>query len=157
MCRQSVPSLTCSLSRHCGSLDSQLNLAVLALTLARSIDPKEKLQLMKSFSVRSSIAALTVVACMTGATFAQEASTQARPMFQPLKPVLRNDPATPPTPLTTWNGSFVYQSHTYKYNMVGTAPSTGKSTTIPVFLVPVVLKFTSGGKTTTFSPLSKLS
>ncbi len=112
---------------------------------------------MNRFSVRSCMAALTVIACMTGATFAQDASTQARPMFERLKPVLRNDARTPATPLTTWNGSFVYQSKTYKYNMVGAAPSTGKSTTIPTFIIPVVLKFTSGGKTTTFSPLSKLS
>ena len=111
----------------------------------------------RRFSVRSSIAALAVIACMTGATFAQEASAQhERPMFERLKPVLRNDASTPATPLTTWNSSFVYQKKTYKYNMVGTAPSTGKSTTIPVFIIPVVLNFKSGGKTTTFSPLTKL-
>jgi len=113
---------------------------------------------MKRFSVRSSIAALTVIACMSGVTFAQDAATQhERPMFERLKPVLHNDVKTPATPLTTWNGSFVFQKTTYKYNMVGTAPSTGKSTTVPVFIIPVVLKFTSKGKTTTFSPLSKLS
>lgn len=113
---------------------------------------------MKRFSVRSSIAALSVVACMTGATFAQDASTQhERPMFERLKPVLNNQAATPATPLKTWNGSFVYQKVTYKYNMVGTAPSTGSSTTIPTFIIPVVLKFTKNGKTTTFSPLTKQS
>jgi hypothetical protein len=113
---------------------------------------------MKRFSVRSSMAALTVMACITGATFAQEASTQhERPMFERLKPVLRNGVAAAATPLKTWNGSFVYQKVTYRYNMVGAAPSTGASTTIPVFIIPVVLKFTRNGKTTTFSPLTKVS
>ena len=40
--------------------------------------------------------------------------------------------------------------------MVGQAPSTGKSTTIPVFIIPVVLSFKGSKGTTTFSPLTKL-
>jgi hypothetical protein len=109
------------------------------------------------FSVLSLMAVLALIACITGAAFAQDASTvPAHPMFERLKPVLQNDAKTPATPLTTWNSSFKFQGVTYKYNMVGTAPSTGKSTTIPVFIIPVVLKFTKSGKTTTFSPLTKL-
>jgi hypothetical protein len=108
-------------------------------------------------SVLSLLAALTVIACVTGAAFAQEADTMpAHPMFERLKPVLRYDVAKPATPLTTWNGSFVYNKKTYNYNMVGAAPSTGKSTTTPVFIIPVVLKFTGKKGTTTFSPLTKL-
>ena len=43
----------------------------------------------------------------------------------------------PAVTLPTWNGSFVYSGHTYNYYMVGTAPSTGKSTTVKAFLIPV--------------------
>ena len=111
----------------------------------------------QKLSVLSLLAALTVIACVTGAAFAQEADTMpAHPMFERLKPVLRNDVAKPATPLTTWNGSFVYNKTTYNYNMVGAAPSTGKSTTIPVYIIPVVLKFKGKKSTTTFSPLTKL-
>ncbi len=111
----------------------------------------------QKFGVLGLLAALSLIACVTGAAFAQEADTMpAHPMFERLKPVLRNDAAKPATPLTTWNGSFVYQKKTYKYNMVGQAPSTGKSTTTPVFIIPVVLSFKGSKGTTTFSPLTKL-
>ena len=92
----------------------------------------------------SLLAALAVVACMTGTALAQEDTMPAHPMFERLRPTLhpRNRDA-PATPLTTWNGSFVYKSHTYHYNMVGTAPSTGTSTTVKVFLIPIALKYVS--------------
>lgn len=109
------------------------------------------------FRVLSSFAALAVVACLTGSAVAQQDTMPAHPMYEHLKPALRNEAGTPSTPLTTWNGSFVYKNKTYKYNMVGTAPSTGKSTTIPVFVIPVVLTYKSSKGTTTFSPLTKLS
>ena len=41
--------------------------------------------------------------------------------------------------------------------MVGTAPSTGKSTTVPVFIIPIALQYKSGTTTTTFSPAAKPS
>jgi hypothetical protein len=78
-------------------------------------------------------------------------------MYATLKPHLRNDIAPPATPLTTWNGSFVYRSHTYNYNMVGTAPSTGTSTTFQVYLIPVALKYVNSQGTTTFSPAHVLT
>ena len=68
-----------------------------------------------------------------------------------MTPQFGNNVTTPSTPLTTWNGSFVYKGVTYKYNMVGTAPSTGTSTTIPVIIIPIVLEY-KGTTTTTFSP-----
>jgi hypothetical protein len=103
-------------------------------------------------TVLSLLAALAVVACITGTALAQE-PVQAHPMFERLRPVLHADNGnTPVTPLPTWNGSFVYNGSTYKYNMVGTAPTTGTTTTIKTFLIPVALKFVSGGKTTVFSP-----
>jgi hypothetical protein len=40
--------------------------------------------------------------------------------------------------------------------MVGTAPTTGKSTTVPVFIIPIALQFKNGATTVTFSPLAKL-
>ncbi|HTQ53357.1 MAG TPA: hypothetical protein VMI94_02790 [Bryobacteraceae bacterium] len=64
----------------------------------------------------------------------------------------------PATVLPTWNGSFVYNGTTYNYNMVGTAPSSNTSTTVPVFLIPVKIVITaSGGGTTTFDPSHVLS
>ncbi|HLZ41524.1 MAG TPA: hypothetical protein VKQ11_11200 [Candidatus Sulfotelmatobacter sp.] len=108
------------------------------------------------FSVLSLLAALAVVTCISGATFAQD-TMPARPMYERLRPTLRNDIKAPATPLTTWNGSFVYNNHTYSYNMVGTDPSTGSSTTIPVFLIPVKLSYVTSTGTTVFSPATKLS
>jgi hypothetical protein len=60
-------------------------------------------------------------------------------------------------PLTTWNGSFTSGGTTYTYNMVGTAPSTNTTTTIPVFIIPlkIVIKGLLGS--TTFDPQHVLS
>jgi hypothetical protein len=103
-------------------------------------------------------AALTVTAC-AGAAFAQDATDTipAKPMYGHLTPHLRADVKTPATPLKTWNGMFTYQSHTYKYNMVGTTPTTGTSTTIPTFIIPVKLTYTTSKGTTSFTPQTKLS
>jgi hypothetical protein len=111
------------------------------------------------FTVLSLLAALLVVASVAGTAFAQDATDTLpmHPRFARLTPHLSNDVRTPATPLTTWNGSFVYKTKTYKYNMVGTTPSTGTSTTIPVFIIPIVLKYVSGTTTTTFTPETKLS
>ncbi|MGA7906751.1 MAG: hypothetical protein WCA16_05020 [Candidatus Sulfotelmatobacter sp.] len=107
----------------------------------------------------SLLAAFAVVACLATTAFAQDAqdTLPAHPLYTRLLPHLTAGSGTPATPLTTWNGSFVYKSHTYNYNMVGTAPSTGTSTTVPVFIIPIALSFTSGGKTTIFTPTTKLS
>jgi hypothetical protein len=111
------------------------------------------------FTALSLMAALLVVAGLAGAAFAQDAkdTLPAHPMYKQMTPHLGGEVVTPATPLTTWNGSFVYLGHTYNYNMVGTTPSTGTSTTIPVFIVPVALTYTSGGTTTTFTPATKQS
>jgi len=110
------------------------------------------------FTALSLLAALAVVACMTGAAIAQEADTMpARPMYGHLKPNLRADIKTPATPLTTWNSTFVYKTKTYKYNMVGTTPTTGTSTTIPVFIIPVKLQYVTSHGTQSFTPNTKLS
>ena len=106
------------------------------------------------FTALSVFAALLVVASATGAAFAQDAkdTVPAHPRFARLTPHLTNDNGTPATPLTTWNGSFVYKSKTYNYNMVGTAPSTGTSTTIKAFVIPIALKYVKNGQTTIFRP-----
>jgi hypothetical protein len=57
------------------------------------------------------------------------------------------------TPLTTWNGSFVSGGSTFTFNMVGTAPSTGTSTTVQAFIIPI--KLVVG--THTFDPQTVLS
>jgi hypothetical protein len=108
------------------------------------------------FTLLSLMAALLVMATTAGTLFAQDAKT-AVPRYEVRTPHLRADDATPATPLTTWDGSFEYNGTTYKYNMVGTNPTTGTSTTIKVFLIPIALKITSGGKTTTFTPETKQS
>lgn len=104
-------------------------------------------------TVLSLLAALAVFACVTSTAFAQEDTMPAYPMFERLRPTLHADTGNAPaTPLKTWNGSFVYKSHTYNYNMVGTDPTTGTSTTVKVFVIPVALKYVSNGTTTIFSP-----
>src|SRR5205814_4976589 len=63
-------------------------------------------------------------------------------------------------PLKTWNGSFTFSGTTYKYNMVGTAPSTGSSTTVQVKIIPIKIVITGkgpGATTTTFDPAHVLS
>ena len=57
------------------------------------------------------------------------------------------------TPLTTWNGSFVSGGSTFTFNMVGTAPSTGTSTTVQAFIIPI--KLVVSGQT--FDPQTVLS
>ena len=57
------------------------------------------------------------------------------------------------TPLTTWNGSFVSAGKTFNFNMVGTAPTTGTSTTVQAFLIPIKLVIGSQ----TFDPQTVLS
>ena len=106
---------------------------------------------MKRKTVHSLLAALAAVACVTGTAIAQEDTIPARPMYAHPKPVLSAEPSKAPvTPLTTWNGTYVYSGTTYKYNMVGTTPSTGTSTTIPVVFIPIKMVYKTTKGTTTF-------
>jgi hypothetical protein len=108
------------------------------------------------FTALSLMAALVVMAIMASTAFAQEAKSAdtmpAHPIYTRLTPHLSQHVGPPLTPLTTWNGSFTYSGATYNYNMVGTNPTTGTSTTVKTFLVPIALKYTSNGQTTTFTP-----
>lgn len=110
------------------------------------------------FAPLTLLAALTAAAYLTGSALAQnQADTMlAKPMFVRMQPHLRADVQTAVTKLPTWNGSFIFQSKTYKYNMVGTAPSTGTSTTIPVFIIPLKMVYKIGTTTVTFDPQHKL-
>lgn len=107
--------------------------------------------------VLSLLSALVLLMGVSGIALAQEDTMPARPMFAHPKPILRADIQSTATPLTTWNGSFVYNSHTYNYNMVGTAPSAGTSTTIPTYLIPVKLSYVTSAGTVSFSPAHKLT
>ncbi len=109
------------------------------------------------FTALSLLAALAVVGCITVAASAQD-TLPARPMYGHLTPHLFAGVKTPAAALTTWNGSFTLNGTIYHYNMVGTAPSTGTSTTIPVFLIPVKMVYKSSTTTVTFDPAThKLS
>jgi len=110
------------------------------------------------FTALSLLAALAAVACMTGAVLAQDQDTMpARPMYGHVPPHPGTDSKAPVTPLPTWNGSFNYQGSIYRYSMVGTAPSTGTTTTVPVFIIPVKLTYVTGTTSQSFSPFRKLS
>ena len=106
-------------------------------------------------TVLSLLAAFALLTCFMSTATAQEDTITGRPMYGHPKPNLRNDMATAATPLKTWNGSFTYQGSAYHYNMVGTVPKTGTSTTVPVFVIPVVLQYVTSTGTTTFSPNKK--
>jgi len=66
-------------------------------------------------------------------------------------------PRSSSSPLQTWNGSFVHNGTPYSYNMVGAAPSTNVSVTIPVYIIPVKIVVTNNGKGFTFDPAHLLS
>lgn len=84
-----------------------------------------------------------------------------RPMFRRLPAKLQpsaNVTKAASTPLKTWNGSFTYSGKKYSYNMVGTAPSTGTSTTVAVEIIPVKIVITNrSGVKTTYDPSHVLS
>lgn len=107
------------------------------------------------------IATAALVGLCLASAFAQDDSAQTvaqpRGMYVVMPPHLRNDVAPPATSLQTWNGSYTYNGTTYSYNMVGAAPSTNASATIPVFIIPVKIVITSKHKTYTFDPAHVLS
>jgi hypothetical protein len=99
-----------------------------------------------------------------GVAVAQEsdiAPGSERPMFTHLPATLhqpRNIIEAATTPLTTWNGSFTYQGTTYNFNMVGAQPSTNKSVTIPVEIIPIKIVISGHrGVQSTFDPSHVLS
>jgi len=103
--------------------------------------------------------------CLATGVSAQEDNSErqlskepAKGMFVTLPPRLRYDIAPPAVKLPTWNGSFTFLGTKYKYNMVGTAPSSNTSTTIPVYVIPLkVVITTKSGTTKTYDPKHVLS
>ncbi len=61
------------------------------------------------------------------------------------------------TSLKTWKGTFTYKSTPYSYTMVGKDPTTGRSTTVKTFIVPIKVVITTGGLHTTYNPKHLLS
>jgi len=119
---------------------------------------------MKTRSIHSSARIgilLMAGASLAGMAFAQDndsdnSTAPGKPLFITVPPRPAVKPAT--TSLQTWNGSFTSGGKTYTYNMVGTAPSTNTSTTIPVFIIPVKIVITSKtGTKTTYDPSHVLS
>jgi len=87
----------------------------------------------------------------------QVSSNPPRPMYTVLPARLRADVPTPAASLQSWNGSFTYNGTNYTYNMVGTAPSTNVSTTVPIYIVPIKIVITSRRTQYTFDPSHVLS
>lgn len=102
------------------------------------------------FRIRPVAILMFAAACFTVTAIAQDAQIapgSERPMFTRIPGKLRaakNNFEAATTPLQTWNGSFTYSGTNYSYNMVGTAPSTGASTTVAVEIIP--LKIVIAGK-----------
>jgi hypothetical protein len=109
---------------------------------------------------------ISIDAVSSGAS-ASAASPAARPRFAVLHTARKG--VTPKTSLPTWQFSYSYQAQTYTDTFVGTNPSTGTSTTIPTYVIPIKLtlgsfvanplQILSNGKTvvknTTSSPIFK--
>jgi hypothetical protein len=116
----------------------------------------------KRCTALSLLAALVVLASvsLSGAAFAQDTNSGPRPMYarlphQPAK--WAQDPAVTLQTFThTWN--FGTHGGNESTVMVGTDPtSTNTTTTVPVFIVPIRMSFTSSGKQVAFDPRHKLS
>lgn len=104
--------------------------------------------------------------CTLGSALAQNngdaaVSSQApRGKYVTLPPRLFSDAVMPRTSslsLQTWNGSYTYSGTNYTYNMVGAAPSTNVSASVPVYIVPIKLIVKSGGTSYTYDPSHVLS
>ena len=117
---------------------------------------------MKIRSIRmGQVVGLTLLGLSLVSAIAQEQSAQSyqqpRGMYVVMPPHLRADVAPPATSLQTWNGSFTYNGTNYSYNMVGAAPSTNTSATIPTYIIPVKIVITSRRKKFTYDPSHVLS
>ncbi|MGO4882935.1 MAG: hypothetical protein ACLP59_19265 [Bryobacteraceae bacterium] len=99
-----------------------------------------------SFPKNALVAALS----LTGLVQAQndDAGTGPRPMFTVLHPKPNANLVQPAVKLPTWKGSYTYSGQKYSYTMVGTAPATGTSTTVPAYIIPIKIVI----QTKTFDP-----
>ncbi len=99
--------------------------------------------------------ALIVCFCFSVLASAQGSDERVTPRFVvlPPKPAAPGTEA-PSTTLATWNGSFTYNGHMYNYYMVGAAPATDTSVTVPTFIIPIKIVVNSAGTQYTFDPLA---
>jgi hypothetical protein len=120
--------------------------------------------LRKSVLTRLS-AGIAIAACIPFASLAQSsgdaAATQApKGKYTVLPPRLYSEQVMPRASslsLQTWNGSYTYNGTNYTYNMVGAAPSTNTSASIPVYIIPVKIVVGRSGRQSTFDPAHVLS
>jgi hypothetical protein len=107
------------------------------------------------------LAALSLLICslLAGTLLAQdEPVIDPHPHYTVLPAHLRDDVAPPPASLQSWNGSFVFGSTTYNYNMVGAAPSTNTTATITTYIIPIKIVITPRrGAKVTYDPAHILS
>lgn len=84
------------------------------------------------------IVSVAALACCLGSAVAQDnGNPVGRFVTLPPKAATAAQIANPSPDLPTWNGSFTYAGTKYTYYMAGAAPSTGKSTTVKTFIIPV--------------------
>jgi len=112
--------------------------------------------------ISSFLLAVVVMLVCLGSTAKAQDDTQVtekpRAMFMTLPGHVYAEIAPPAASLPSWNGSFTYGGSNYSYNMVGTAPSSNTSTTIPTYIIPVKIVITGRtGSKTTFDPAHVLS
>ncbi len=121
--------------------------------------------MQRRFARLSLLIGITVLAgfCTSALVLAQDGDVEMqvnsnpKPMYTVLPPRLRSDVIVPAASLQSWNGSFTYNGSNYTYNMVGTAPSTNVTTTIPVYIVPIKIVITSRRTKYTYDPSHVLS
>ena len=102
-----------------------------------------------------------LVCCVVIPALAQDDNAENGPAvgkFAVLPLRLQPDYGTAPsTPLQTWNGTFTYLGTPYNYNMVGKKPTSGNSTTVKTFIVPIKVIITTGSTHTKYDPKHVLS
>jgi hypothetical protein len=81
----------------------------------------------------------------SGAATAGASSAAPRPHFAVLH-TAKSGPENRVFSVPTWTYSYVYKTVTYRQRFVGTSPTTGTSTTIPTYIIPIKLTY---GKMTT--------
>ncbi len=108
-------------------------------------------------------AVLSVCGCCAAGAAAQSQDARAetpKGRYTVMAPRLYSEaliPRTASSSLQTWNGSYVYNGATYTYNMVGAAPSSNVSATIPVYIIPIKIVVGPNGAKRTFDPSHVLS
>jgi len=132
-------------------LETELDIFLVSIRMRRTRSgPGEKIASEKLFPL---ISAVALAGCAVA--FAQDEGDLgiAKPRFAVLPATVEAAASLAAgTPLPTWSGSFVYSGRTYKYNMVGTAPSTNATTMIQAIIIPIRIVIASGTTKTVFSP-----